>query len=71
MSSIKYGIQSVSGDFDRRPNKGSSKVSYVSGTAGASKSSGAMQKKPVGMTGTSHGSGKNGFGKPGPQKQGN
>lgn len=68
MDSIQFGVQTPKGTgFDRRPNPGMVKPTYVKGEMGASKTQGARQKGSQGMTGTSNGRGKNGFGKPGPQ----
>jgi len=68
MDSIKYGVQSISGSFDRRPVKGGSSVSYIKGASGPMGNSGATQKKSQGMTGNGKGSGKNSYGKQGSQK---
>ncbi len=67
MESIKYGVQKISGSFDRRPNKGGSSVGYVKGASGSMGGSGATQGKKQGITG-GKGSGKNSFGKGSAQK---
>jgi hypothetical protein len=66
--SIEYGVQNISGSFDRRPNGTGVKVGYVKGASGAMGGSGANQKKSQGMTGSGKGSGKNSFGKGSTQK---
>lgn len=65
--SIEYGVQNISGSFDRRPNKSGGSVGYVKGMSGSMGGSGSTQSKKQGITG-GKGSGKNSFGKGSAQK---
>lgn len=65
--SIEYGVQNISGSFDRRPGGSGVKVTYVKGAAGSMGGSGSTQSKKQGLTG-GKGSGKNSFGKGSTQK---
>lgn len=57
---IKFGKQSVSSDFDRRPNKGD-RDTAMRPTRTASKGSGGMATQTKGIKGQN---GANGYGKP-------